>query len=738
MVKVLHIVQSGLSSPMPRSKRKAVAARASATGNDFEKTKVKLGKRKRSKTLVDVSTVRSRKIYVPPQESAVAPRGPKNALPVLEYVARARDHFNTHARTAALTALARMYGDMSHCEKAPIGDAAPVLRVGLEALQDEEASVRTAGLAAILAILKLVRSVKPFAVILSSSLCAALSHIRIDIRVSAARAVSNIFELNAFSPGDVFSVDDLNPLPLLASMLCDLNMSSPKARAAAATAIAIVSSWNVEAGLSSPKCGGPFYYHTAITESDASSRSRTYERPPLLHLSSAAAGDVVVHVANMIIEYFPVRDAFGGRTAEGCFLSDRVLVAGARALRAVVCDHSLVSESAFNSVSRCVHLWAKEQVLGVSPFTGVAGATDVDLSMAHVAVALGEWDTVGRFVCSRLENGGTDWAADTVVCEILGADNAASHVQKEVGEVWLEFRWKAVAEGSRLTLMGDSQVQSARGPRRNRSLEREGSIEQSLDLDDVENVLLAFEHITASSMLLAWDDTNTNVWAVLDQVPVVVRRLATQDDRQGDHLSDDGNGMRDTARLCSISHRLLSVLANAVKVHGSRAPSVVINSVGRAVLSEILQPASVLVLLDLKCLALAISIAGYCGLAHSPTVLRLMPGKRGGWSCGSAAARVVEAWLPVDLVRNRPPDACSLEVLAAVLVSLSSAVAGAKRGGPPETSKDENTAREDVFETCTRIVRKMRVARDSIRAILLARGVSEAQTAAIIGRLCKP
>jgi hypothetical protein len=465
---------------MPRSKRKAVAARAQAKNSDFARKKTKLGKRAQSDTLVDASAVRSRKIYVPPQVKGEASgrngntgRNGKSAgaarVSLAELVVRAR-HYNTHARATALTAMARIFMDEDDATyyrdnmreisaasiAAQVTDAAPVLRVGLEALQDEEAGVRIAANSVVLSVLRRLPSVRPFAQMVAAQLCAALSHIRADVRVAGARAVCSIFQLNTFHAAEIFTQDSVNPLPLLTALLADL--TTHKARTATAGAIAALSSWSRAQDVANLSPGNdkvagdgsvyasnlPFYYHSDPLCCTASATADPFATLPLLMLSADAAGAVVTGVTNLVAEYLPVHLATGDSGQK------TALVAASRALSTVVCEHSLQSERVELSVDRILKAWSDEQVDGPSP---TMSALAVDVSMAEVALVCGAWDVVGRFLESRLvsEDGvgrvysGAEGEILDELAERVMRGSPQQDVRKSVMTAWL-VRWKWVSE----------------------------------------------------------------------------------------------------------------------------------------------------------------------------------------------------------------------------------------------------------------------------------------------------
>lgn len=715
---------------MPRSKRKAVAAR-NRSGKDFEKTKVRLGKRKRSDSLVGGSAPRTKKIYVPPQQNRAIQSCSAKSDSIPEHVSRAREHFNVHARTSALTALARIFSDSSGASQSHVAHAALVLGVGIESLQDEAGGVRAAAVALILSVLQVSPSVKPFALALSSSLCAALSHIRPDVRESAARAVIRIFGLNKFSPSDVFTDECINPLPLLASMLGDVEIPSPKVRAAAANAITAISCWNSKRDC--PR-SGPFFYHSL--EWASFGPSKLVCSLPLLRLDPADAGDIAVRTANMVLEYLPLSETFAGRMrGEVCSAGD-ALVAGAHALSSIACRHSLETKRAVECVRRSVDVWAREQVDGISPVLGCAGSTDVDVSLAQIAVALSMWEVAGRFACSRLELGAPSWATDSVAYRIMTSSEAPDAVREQVGAAWIRFRWEAVVRSNAWN-MNQSRKEQRKGQKTVQKSPSNEDVRVPETLEGCDDAVAVFESILRRLLSRPLEATGREVWTHIREVPGVIARFPGAGQQSGDRQGADDplQGVElecDSVLRSKALHRLLNVLCDIIKVYGVSAPPGAVESVGNAISSELLKCPIVLAGLDSDCLGLVFSVAGYCGLAQDGALLRLMTGKRGRWVSASCAARVVEAWLP-RCTERQAGEVGSLSTLAAALVAISSALDFDDKGFPPVPT-NECVGRNDLLSSATRIVRKIGVARGSIEEILSALGIPQDQVEAVANR----
>jgi hypothetical protein len=680
---------------MPRSKRKAAAARAAAASGpskDFTKKTTRLGKRKRSDSLVDASAVRSRKIYVPPQD-----KGERGAVSVSEHVRRAREHYNTHARTAALTALARIFADTP----AFAADSAPVIRAGLEALIDEVPAVRSAALAVVLAVLRRIENVKPFASLLSSALAAALSHIRSDVRVHGARAVHAVFQLNLFSAADVFSADGVNPLPLLVAILTDVAVASPTARTAVANAIASLSCWtpNDAADQKVDGTGGPFYYHAAPAPA-TSAAARHVETLPLLLLDAVGAAGVVSGVANVVLEHLPVRD---GPSA--------TLVSSARALSTVVCDASVAEKRGRDAAARAVAAWAAEQVHGPSPTTSSGGAADVDASMASCAAALGRWDLVGEFVCARLQGadrGPGVWTmVDSVARRVISAPEVSSERRRAVADAWLDGRWQRVVDhGFSADGIADGQ----------------GAAE----------VVGLLRHVVLARVASG----DAGAGRLVAELPSVIARIARNS--AGDVGGDKGENC--SPGMAAVVRKLVCVLADAVRLHEVAG----VEAVGDAVTRLLVQEKGVMARLDAAGCAQQVACAlWYMGLGRCSAVLALMAGG-GGWSLAAAATRIAEQSSVDSAVDGEAGDrdgAEDLPLLAAALAALLASIRADDR--QPSTAAGlaapgdlaDGRARQEVEDACRRLVRRIGVGRGSVEAVLRARGAS-AEEVGRIGGMC--
>lgn len=705
---------------MPRSKRKAVAARAAASKGqprDFEKTKTKLGKRKRSDSTVTASAVSSRKIYVPPQAPRSRAAAPSSTAVL---VARVRDHYTANARVAALAALARAAAD------APTfaADVAPAVRAAVDALVDDAPAVRVAALAALCAALRRVRSVRPFAGGLAAGLGAALSHIRADVRVSAARATVALFELGLFSPAEVFGGAAVNPLPLLVALLEDVGIASAGAKAAAANAIAALSCWD-PAEVSARSSAAPetdghrVFYYQSSRRSSAPSLPRgdsPADALPLLALSPVEAAAVVVGVSNMVLEFLPV----AGNPSSA-------LVAAARALSTVVCDSSLSEKVGYNAAARAVEAWATEQVYGASRTTSGAAAADVDTSMAACAAVLGKWDLVSDFVCGRLcmgegsrDKGAHGWAtADSVTWRLLSAGGASAEQVRLVSDAWLENRWQVIVE--------------------------EGFVPgEIVPADGADEVVALFYEIVTSRLRSGDGDA----WSLVLGVPRVLASIVREslrrkeEDVHGD--SADGGVLEQTSTACQLTKpalMLVQIVRDAVRLHEIPSDCPLAESIVEHMVSQ----KDVLLWLEAAgSVDNVLSSIWYAGAVLSPSVLALLRGNH-GWRIAAAVARVVEHACDSsmqDANAGSGPDCGSsggnsLALVAATLSALL-ACSRAKVGTSEPDAPDGDTAalstlREEVESVCTRLLQQNKISQDSIRGVLEARRASESEISHVLG-----
>lgn len=710
---------------MPRSKRKAVAARAAASKGqprDFEKTKTKLGKRKRSESTVTASAVSSRKIYVPPQ----TPRNRAEASSsTAVLVARVRDHYTANARVAALAALARA------AEDAPsyAADVAPVVRVAVDALVDDAPAVRAAALAALCAALRRVRAVRPFAGGLAAGLGAALSHIRADVRVSAARATVALFELGLFSPAEVFGGAAVNPLPLLVALLEDVGIASAGAKAAAANAIAALSCWDpveISSGskAASESHGHKIFYYQSLRRTSAPMLRRgdsPADALPLLTLSPVEAAGVVVGVSNMVLDFLPV----AGNPSSA-------LVAAARALSTVVCDSSLSEKAGYAAATRAVEAWAAEQVYGASATTSGAAAADVDTSMASCAAVLGKWDLVSDFVCGRLcvgegsrDKGVHGWAtADSVTWRLLSSGGASVEQVQAVSDAWLESRWQVIV--------------------------RDGFVPgENVPTDGADEVVALFYELVTSRLRRSGGDA----WSLVLGVPRVVASMVRESLRRKEEDGrDDGAGGRapeQTSAACQLTKpavTLVRIVCDAVRLHEIPKDC----PLAESVIEHMVSPKDVLLWLEAAgSVGHVFSSLWYAGAALSPSVLGLLRGNH-GWGLAAAAAGVVEhacnsslqdADASDDVVRGcGRSGGNSLALVAATLSALLACCRSKTRTTEPDALDGDAIAlpalRQEVESVCSRLLKQKKLSRDSIRGVLEARRASESEISHVLGLVC--
>jgi hypothetical protein len=734
---------------MPRSKRKAVAARAAAKGTDFVKKKTKLGKRTRSDTLVDASAARSRKIYLPPPEkgnvvalnASVGATGKSSGVrrdSLAELVVRAR-HYNTHARATALTAMARIFSaseKSSSCRDdkgvtsaaaviAEVPDAAPVLRVGFEALQDDEAGVRIAANLVVISVLRRLTSIRPFSRMIAAQLCAALSHIRVDVRVAGARAVCSIFQLKTFHAAEIFDPRSVNPLPLLTGLLRDI--TTHKARSVVASAIAVLSSWSraqdtfsVEYGRESNvinnfdgllQSNAPFYYHCAQTDRLAlMSNADPFATLPLLMLSADAAASVVVDVANLVAEYLPMYQSAGDSGQRDA------LLAAARALSTVVCDHSLQLETADVAVERVVKAWSDEQVDGPSP---TMSALAIDVSMAEVALVSGAWAVVGRFLTFRMMGedgvGRVGGLADSNTLDELAERvmrvSPEDDVRRSVMAAWMT-RWTVVSK----------------------DLSRVGGCVDVLRYVVLSRLDEARERASERGAVTAW--------RVVAQLPGIAGQLmemrrrrrqqrqkaAAREDESDDNAvsnDDDDDGESDKLSEDGVD-KLLALVCEVCRTHGGRAgfEAGEGKQVGAALAQHVMKSELISELSSAAVLSVLSGIF-YCGHGLSGAVVELLARCSGGEDASLQVHGVCIAWMVEACLLSGDDRTTARGADQHEDEQRLGALAGALTCGLGALRHRDADAATPLLASVARVVRASGVDVSSVEAVLCSSGANE-------------
>lgn len=343
---------------MPRSRRNAAASRSHSKGvtKDFVKKKERLGRKKRADNATDVS-VRSRQIYLPDalDEDLVIDASAKKGLTYSQLVVRAA-HYSKNTRQSALNGLTKaILGDDLAASEHARSDRAKVLRIGLNALQDEERAVRDAANALISATLAQATAIRPFVALLSATLVACLSHIRAEVQISAAQTVIGIFSSIQISPAVLFGARLHVVLKALSDLL--FTTKSPKNRAVVLDALTAVLRPHGRSTkrLAPLSCNSrPFYYHQLNALNPDDWFGIVQDNSEQSADAKAVYGELTKRVANTVVECLPVHNAKKEKLVAGLLLS---------AVRALYYTLSSCSPSAeaMKILSRILGSWSKER-----------------------------------------------------------------------------------------------------------------------------------------------------------------------------------------------------------------------------------------------------------------------------------------------------------------------------------------------------------------------------------------
>lgn len=448
---------------MGRAKRKAAGVRNAAEGvaKDFVRKKAKLGQAKRAENATDTS-VRARQIHVPAQERAQGEVA-KTGLTLPELLVRA-SHYNANTRLASHNAMAKAVDDVVALAHAQVvAQPAAVLKAALDAVQDETPAVRAAAVTALVAVLRRIRSVRPFARLLSAQLSAYLSHIRTDIRLTAAHAITRIFALDRFVPTDIFAPDAANPLIALVDLLGAV--TKPRSRTTALEAITSLLSASPQSstggGRQTPQSGrrpSSFLYHRARQRS-TSTRGCGAEDvqhkavvPELLQrLSAKDASALLVKVVYVVAECLPVSESARDVAQK------QTLVVGSRALCSLVCEHSITPAS-WPPLGRVLNSWAAER----NRQHAVGDILSIHNSLAEAALASEAWGVVQVYVVACLNNIST--RKKTAEAEVTRLDRLTDSVMRRcpdkavsnrILQAWLR-RWQTAADNGHMHYISSS------------------------------------------------------------------------------------------------------------------------------------------------------------------------------------------------------------------------------------------------------------------------------------------
>lgn len=390
---------------MPRTKRKATQPR-SAPAPDFVKKKARLGGRAKSSNQTSVS-FKSRQIHVPAQGRQPTPVS-KLGLTLPELLQRAR-HYNAATRLAAFNGLVRAVSDENSAAHVQARlQLSAVLATGLDALCDDSPPVRRSSRQLAVACVALLRDVRPFARLLAATLNAALSHVRKDIRVDAARAVTDVLAVHGVTPQSVFRDDAGNPLDALKDLIALVTGANGRVRALQAVA-AMSSRGDVETKpevteTSRKRTRRVFYYQCSRRVSRLGEIAASGTPTLLLRMPASVAGDLLTRVTYLGMECLPLAEC---RRDEG---KRELLTATAVALRALTCEHSL-TEGARPALKRLLKGWANEARRGSSS----KGLAQAERALAATALAAGEADVAGEFLLRALGGRGEGAEVDAVV-----------------------------------------------------------------------------------------------------------------------------------------------------------------------------------------------------------------------------------------------------------------------------------------------------------------------------------
>lgn len=364
---------------MPRSKRKAAAP-------DFVKKKQKLGPKTRAANVTDTS-LKQRQIHIRNQSRHETPL--KHGLSLPDLLSRTRHH-NAKTREAALNALSNALADETALAHTAKFSPTQVLVRGGDALSDPIFHVRQAGAALLLKCLKdagdpqLVRSL----------IRAALSHIRADVRVDAAKLVGKMKEL-----GLIRFVG--RPLDALSDLLNVVK--SPKSRAIVLLAIIAICEAEKEEKSLKRK---PFFYHRPA--------ERGREKELLV-----PSDKMIIRISDIAIECMPLSQSASDS------ITANLITNCANALSLVM--HSSVSQAVLKSVSRLVKSWSDYLFHGLH---------EAQASLSKVAIKAAQLEIAADYVVYALSRG-KYIDIDCCIRQLIGTD-------KQVGKEWIRVLGKSI------------------------------------------------------------------------------------------------------------------------------------------------------------------------------------------------------------------------------------------------------------------------------------------------------
>lgn len=401
---------------MPRSKRKTASSRLAAP--DFAKKKRKLGPKQRAANVTD-TTVHARQLHVPSQ---TRDHTGKPGLLLGELLSRC-GHHNAQMRVIALQGLCRAltYEHTAAHEAANLRVTGVLMRA-LECVADEHPGVRKAGSDVVVCTVEGLgeglRGVVGKGV--GAQLMAALSHVRMDVRVAGARCVKRVMGVRGVRVEFVFGEGVGNPLLALGEMLVGVEKRGGKAIVLEAIAAVCASGDNGgddESG--ARKIGGRkgrFYYHGERKESGGDRRGGATE---LVRRMGREKGiGLMVKCGYIACECLPVGEARRDKDRGA------LLVAAVEAMRGLGNELTL-QEEGVGIVRRVVGEWGGRGIeraevgmaglgvkcgLGLEVLKGVIGCEGADAIVQEFLEGGGEWRVGLSWMRRFLERGERgDW-----------------------------------------------------------------------------------------------------------------------------------------------------------------------------------------------------------------------------------------------------------------------------------------------------------------------------------------
>lgn len=331
---------------MGRSKRKAAAKQRQE--QDFAKKKIKLGKRQRAENHTDTN-VKTRQIHVPNQARATSvanayefddhtdPKHRATGLTLTELLART-SHHNITTRTNALNAMANALlspGAVAHAALRTRLSAA--VSVSAAALSDEAVAVRVAAASLLSAVLTRRDGGTDAAPLLPLVCChvlAALSHIRREVRVHAARFITTVCRAGDVSADALFDMPH-SPLPSLADMLQATTGWRYRADVLTALELCLTPVVRGAVQVDTRSKGSvkvdevsrvPFYYHRSVASRGMSGETGGGETSAILgRVSTDVLLQLLVRVSHVVTEALPCLSNGVQETNDAMRVATRVL-----------------------------------------------------------------------------------------------------------------------------------------------------------------------------------------------------------------------------------------------------------------------------------------------------------------------------------------------------------------------------------------------------------------------------